>query len=31
LLIAFDIRFPTNLTPTQKELLGDMLPDVWTF
>jgi DnaJ family protein B protein 5 len=28
LLIAFDIRFPTNLTPTQKELLGDMLPDV---
>lgn len=28
LLIAFDIRFPVNLTPTQKELLGDMLPDV---
>ncbi len=28
LLIAFDIRFPVHLTPTQKELLGDMLPDV---
>lgn len=26
LLIAFDIKFPEKLTPTQKELLADMLP-----
>lgn len=28
LLVAFDIKFPSALTPTEKELLGDMLPDV---
>lgn len=28
LLVAFDIKFPTTLTPTEKELLADMLPDV---
>ncbi|XP_063700206.1 dnaJ protein homolog 1 [Culicoides brevitarsis] len=26
LLIAFDIKFPEKLTPTQKELLADLLP-----
>lgn len=26
LLVAFDIQFPDKLTPTQKELLRDMLP-----
>lgn len=29
LLVAFDIKFPSVLTPTEKELLADMLPDVW--
>lgn len=28
LLVAFDIKFPVTLTPTEKELLSDMLPDV---
>lgn len=28
LLVAFDIKFPTTLTPTEKELLADLLPDV---
>jgi DnaJ homolog subfamily B member 5 len=28
LLVAFDIKFPSALTSTEKELLGDMLPDV---
>lgn len=27
LLVAFDIKFPGTLTPTEKELLGDLLPD----
>ncbi|CAO1362208.1 unnamed protein product, partial [Diamesa tonsa] len=27
LLVAFDIKFPSVLTPTEKELLADMLPD----
>ena len=26
LLVAFDIKFPEKLTPTEKELLADMLP-----
>lgn len=28
LLVAFDIKFPSTLTPTEKELLADLLPDV---
>lgn len=28
LLVAFDIKFPSALTPTEKELLADLLPDV---
>lgn len=26
MLVAFDIKFPDKLTPTQKELIGDVLP-----